>query len=144
MYLPFESTAAIFVVGVFKLALDWMLERKKATTDEKTRAENVGTLLASGFIAGESLMAVLLAFLVLGRRFRSRAHRRERSAHRRTDARPPARARSLRRRRPSGRRRHRRSGLQRRPPGACRFPALALAHGSGKENAYTIPSSVPT
>jgi hypothetical protein len=66
MYLPFESTAAIFVGGVVKLVLDWMLERKKASGEEKTRAENVGILLSSGFIAGESLMAVLLAFLVLG------------------------------------------------------------------------------
>jgi putative OPT family oligopeptide transporter len=66
MYLPFESTAAIFVGGVVKLVLDWMLARKKASAEEKTRAENVGILLSSGFIAGESLMAVLLAFLVLG------------------------------------------------------------------------------
>ena len=31
-----------------------------------TRANNTGVLLSSGFIAGEALMAVLLAFVVLG------------------------------------------------------------------------------
>jgi putative OPT family oligopeptide transporter len=66
MYLPFESTAAIFVGGLFRFALDWMLDREKASAEERVRAENVGTLLSSGFIAGESLMAVILAFFVLG------------------------------------------------------------------------------
>jgi putative OPT family oligopeptide transporter len=66
MYLPFYSTAAIFVGGLIKWLLEVQLKRKKATDEEKTRAENVGVLLSSGFIDGESLMAVLLAFIVLG------------------------------------------------------------------------------
>ncbi len=66
MYLPFESTAAIFVGGLIRALLEKRLARKSASEDEKTRAENMGTLLSSGFIAGESLMAVVLAFLVLG------------------------------------------------------------------------------
>jgi hypothetical protein len=66
MYLPFESTAAMFVGGLFRLALDFLLDRRKASSEERLRAENVGTLLSSGLIAGESLMAVLLAFVVLG------------------------------------------------------------------------------
>jgi putative OPT family oligopeptide transporter len=66
MYLPFESTAAIFVGGVIKALLERRLEKKQASGEEKVRAENMGTLLSSGFIAGESLMAVALAFLVLG------------------------------------------------------------------------------
>jgi putative OPT family oligopeptide transporter len=69
MYLPLESTAAIFVGGVIRALLSWMLERKKASSEERLRAENVGTLLSSGFIAGESLMAVILAFVVLGGEF---------------------------------------------------------------------------
>jgi putative OPT family oligopeptide transporter len=69
MYLPFESTAAIFVGGLIRWLLDARLERRKASSDEKVRAENLGTLLSSGFIAGESLMAVILAFLVLGQDF---------------------------------------------------------------------------
>ena len=66
MYLPFESTAAIFVGGVIKWILERQLERRGASADEKTRAENGGTLVSSGFIAGEALMAVVLAFAVLG------------------------------------------------------------------------------
>jgi putative OPT family oligopeptide transporter len=66
MYLPFESTAAMFVGGLFRLALDKLLDRRSASPEERVRAENVGTLLSSGLIAGESLMAVALAFVVLG------------------------------------------------------------------------------
>ena len=66
MYLPFESTSAIFAGGLIKAVLDWRLRQQKAGDDERMRAENTGTLLSSGFIAGESLMAVVLAFFVLG------------------------------------------------------------------------------
>jgi putative OPT family oligopeptide transporter len=66
MYLPFESTAAMFVGGLFRFALDRLLDRREASSDERLRAENVGTLLSSGLIAGESLTAVALAFVVLG------------------------------------------------------------------------------
>ena len=66
MYLPFYSTAAIFVGGLIKLLLEWRLEKDEATAEQKTKAENTGILLSSGFIAGEALMAVALAFLVLG------------------------------------------------------------------------------
>ena len=66
MYLPFASTSAIFVGG----AIAWMLSRtlasRGATPAAVTRATNTGVLLSSGFIAGEALMAVLLAFVVLG------------------------------------------------------------------------------
>jgi putative OPT family oligopeptide transporter len=65
MYLPFESTSAIFVGGVIKWIFDRQLARRKADEDEKTRAQNVGVLISSGFIAGESLMAVLLALVVI-------------------------------------------------------------------------------
>jgi putative OPT family oligopeptide transporter len=66
MYLPFYSTGAIFVGGLIRGALDKWLQRARASEEERTRATNVGVLLSSGFIAGESLMAVLLAFLLLG------------------------------------------------------------------------------
>jgi putative OPT family oligopeptide transporter len=65
MYLPFESTSAMFVGGLLKWALDLFLARREASPTERTRAENTGTLLSSGLIAGESLMAVLIAFYVL-------------------------------------------------------------------------------
>lgn len=66
MYLPFFSTAAIFVGGIIRWAFEKRLAAKQATPEESTRAENMGVLMSSGFIAGEALMAVLLAFLVLG------------------------------------------------------------------------------
>jgi putative OPT family oligopeptide transporter len=66
MYLPFESTSAIFVGGLVKWIFELSLERKGATEEEKGRAQNTGVLVSSGFIAGESLMAVALALLVMG------------------------------------------------------------------------------
>lgn len=61
MYLPFYSTAAIFVGGLLKWWFERDLDKKNATPEERQRADNVGTLVASGLIAGESLMAVILA-----------------------------------------------------------------------------------
>lgn len=65
MYLPFETTSAIFIGGVIKWVVDRFIARKSVNKDAKERAENTGILLASGFIAGESLTGVLLAVLVL-------------------------------------------------------------------------------
>ena len=65
MYLPFPSTFAIFVGGGVAWLLDRALTRREATEPERTRALNTGVLLSSGFIAGEALMAVLLACVVL-------------------------------------------------------------------------------
>lgn len=67
MYLPFTATAAVFVGGIVKHIMDTKLERQGAGPDAMRRAENTGVLLASGLIAGESLMAVILAFFVLFR-----------------------------------------------------------------------------
>jgi membrane protein YqaA with SNARE-associated domain len=66
MYLPFESTSAIFVGGLVKWIFELVLKKKEATEEERARAENTGVLVSSGFIAGESLMAVTLALLVIG------------------------------------------------------------------------------
>lgn len=66
MYLPFFSTAAIFVGGLMRWGYDTLAARRGASEGERLRGENLGTLVASGFIAGEALMAVLLAFIVLG------------------------------------------------------------------------------
>lgn len=63
MYLPFNTTFAIFVGGIIKLLLDRQLTLRNATKEVRTRAENTGLLISSGFIAGESLMAVALALL---------------------------------------------------------------------------------
>ena len=66
MYLPFHSTAAIFVGGIIKWFLESSLRKNNATDAQKTKAENTGVLLSSGLIAGESLTAVILAFVVAG------------------------------------------------------------------------------
>jgi putative OPT family oligopeptide transporter len=66
MYLPFYSTAAIFVGGLIKWVFDRNVKRSGLSDDQKQRAENTGILLSSGFIAGESLMAVFIALLVIG------------------------------------------------------------------------------
>ena len=64
MYLPFPSTAAIFVGGFVSWWLGRALDQRQATGEQRTRAVNTGVLLSSGFIAGEALMAVLLALVV--------------------------------------------------------------------------------
>ena len=63
MYLPFSSTAAIFVGGIIKWILDKGLAKRNATPEEKRSAENIGVLISSGLIAGGALMAVVLAIL---------------------------------------------------------------------------------
>ncbi|MCP4896830.1 MAG: oligopeptide transporter, OPT family [bacterium] len=65
MYLPFQTTSAVFAGGVIRAILDWFMKKKNATEEEQKKGENSGILVASGLIAGQSLMAVLLAFVVL-------------------------------------------------------------------------------
>ncbi len=64
MYLPFPSTSGIVVGGIVRWWLDRSLKEREATGEQVTRATNTGVLLSSGFIAGEALLAVLLAFVV--------------------------------------------------------------------------------
>jgi putative OPT family oligopeptide transporter len=56
MYLPFDTTSAIFVGGVIR----WLADRRSAAA-----AESQGTLLASGLIAGEAITGILLAVTFL-------------------------------------------------------------------------------
>ncbi len=69
MYLPFASTSAIFVGGLMAWMLSRTLTVRGASDVSVTRATNTGVLLSSGFIAGEALMAVVLAFVVMGGRY---------------------------------------------------------------------------
>ena len=64
MYLPFQSTSTIFVGGLVAWVITQAMDRRGASEAERTKATNAGVLLSSGFIAGEALMAVLLAFIV--------------------------------------------------------------------------------
>ena len=59
MYLPFNTTFAIFTGGGIKAFLEFRLRKKSERS--RQAADNNGLLLASGFVAGESLTAVLLA-----------------------------------------------------------------------------------
>ncbi len=65
MYLPPATTAAIFLGGCLKAAVESRASRRGLGEPAKVLVENTGTLLASGLIAGESLTGVLLAGLVL-------------------------------------------------------------------------------
>ena len=47
MYLPFETTFAIFVGGVFRSVGDWMAERRGYNEAQRARVENAGVLTAS-------------------------------------------------------------------------------------------------
>ena len=64
MYLPFNTTFAIFVGGTIKYIVDKMVEKKGATEEEKETANNTGLLLASGLVAGEALVGIILAGFV--------------------------------------------------------------------------------
>ena len=67
MYLPLQTTFAIFVGGVIRALLDVVMARRKLSEDDSTRASNTGLLVASGLIAGEALTGVILAMMILGR-----------------------------------------------------------------------------
>jgi uncharacterized oligopeptide transporter (OPT) family protein len=64
MYLDFATVSAIFVGGVIRWIADRAMERRRMPAAETEHRVNVGTLLASGMIAGEALTAILLAILV--------------------------------------------------------------------------------
>lgn len=65
MYLPLETSFAIFIGGLIKGILDKVSERKKLNDAQKARVENNGVLLASGLIAGEALVGLLFAFFAV-------------------------------------------------------------------------------
>ena len=64
MYLPFETTFAIFVGGIFRSIGDWAAKKRGFNDAQKARVENAGVLTASGLIAGESLLGLFWAALV--------------------------------------------------------------------------------
>jgi hypothetical protein len=61
MYLPLETTFAIFVGGVFKLIVDNIQTKRGHNTGQRIRSDNVGVLIASGLIAGEALIGLVFA-----------------------------------------------------------------------------------
>ena len=61
MYLPFETVSAIFVGGVIRWVTDQMRNRRGYNDAQKARVENAGVLTASGLIAGEAMMGLVIA-----------------------------------------------------------------------------------
>jgi putative OPT family oligopeptide transporter len=62
MYLPFHTTFAIFIGGIIKWITDRYIEKNNLN---KEKADNTGILLASGLIAGQALMGIIIAATVV-------------------------------------------------------------------------------
>jgi len=67
MYLPLETTFAIFVGGIIRGIVDKLRDKRGFNEAQKARVENAGVLTASGLIAGEALMGLLIAGVVAAR-----------------------------------------------------------------------------
>ena len=61
MYLPLETTFAIFIGGMIRWLTDTLRDRRGYNEAQKIRVENVGILAASGLIAGEALVGLVTA-----------------------------------------------------------------------------------
>ena len=61
MYLPLETTFAIFVGGIFRWITDKLRDKANLNAAQKARVENAGVLTASGLIAGEALCGLVIA-----------------------------------------------------------------------------------
>ena len=59
MYLPFDTSSAIFVGGALKFVVDKVTAGR--AKEDIANVEEKGTLLASGLIAGEAILGILLA-----------------------------------------------------------------------------------
>jgi hypothetical protein len=61
MYLPLETTFAIFLGGVFRWITDQLRDKRGFNEAQRARVENAGVLTASGLIAGEALIGLVKA-----------------------------------------------------------------------------------
>jgi uncharacterized oligopeptide transporter (OPT) family protein len=61
MYLPLETTFAIFCGGIIRWISDKIAARRGLNAAQRTRTDNAGVLVASGLIAGEALMGLAIA-----------------------------------------------------------------------------------
>ena len=61
MYLPLDTTFAIFVGGVIRWLTDSRATKKGYNAAQRIRVENIGILIASGLIAGEALVGLVTA-----------------------------------------------------------------------------------
>lgn len=65
MYLPLETSFAIFIGGVIRGIADKVVKRRQYNEAQAARVENNGVLLAAGLIAGEALIGLLFAFMAV-------------------------------------------------------------------------------
>jgi putative OPT family oligopeptide transporter len=65
MYLPLETTFAIFIGGVIKGIVERFNDARGHNDAQKARVDNIGVLLAAGLIAGEALIGLLFAALAM-------------------------------------------------------------------------------
>lgn len=65
MYLPLETSFAIFIGGLIRGILDKVLANKNFNDAQRARVDNTGVLLASGLIAGEALTGLLFAIIAV-------------------------------------------------------------------------------
>jgi len=63
MYLPIDTSFAIFLGGAFKYLLERRMEKGRIEGEAREKAVNTGTLAASGLIAGEALVGIVFAAL---------------------------------------------------------------------------------
>ncbi len=63
MYLPIDTSFAIFLGGIFKGILDHYTKKREIAAEDKENVNNRGTLMASGLIAGEAFMGIVFAIL---------------------------------------------------------------------------------
>jgi len=66
MYLPLETTFAIFTGGVIRWLMERARDRRNFNEPQKARIENAAVLIASGLIAGEALMGMVKAGFAIG------------------------------------------------------------------------------
>ncbi|MCK4678010.1 MAG: oligopeptide transporter, OPT family [Bacteroidales bacterium] len=69
MYLPLETTFAIFIGGLMKGLVTRIVDKGKFSEKQKITVENMGILLASGLIAGEALVGLIFAGFAVGNMF---------------------------------------------------------------------------
>ncbi|MCX7880726.1 MAG: oligopeptide transporter, OPT family [Ignavibacteria bacterium] len=65
MYLPLETSFAIFIGGLIRGILDKIVSKKNFNEAQQTRISNVGILLAAGLIAGEAITGLLFAIVAV-------------------------------------------------------------------------------
>jgi uncharacterized oligopeptide transporter (OPT) family protein len=64
MYLPFDTSSAIALGGVIRHVVD--VRTRPLSDKQRLHVDDRGSLLASGLIAGEAIMGILLAVTFLG------------------------------------------------------------------------------